>query len=111
MYLKSFILVLLLVSYSAISAENDFDRLCDYFEKLDKAPTINIMSKSQKFAFINKFVVEGLPVNSSARKTWEVVFYAVPEERYGMVQATSMELLKKSWKCNVMKKHISNVGG
>lgn len=111
MYFKSFVLALLLVSYSAISAKNDFDRLCDYFEKLDKTPTIKIMSKSQKFAFINQFVAKNLAVNSSARKTWEVVVYAVPDERYDMVQATSMELLKKNWKCNVMKKHISNVGG
>lgn len=111
MYFKSFVLVLFLVSFSAISAENDFDRLCDYFEKLDKTPTIKIMSRSQKFSFVNEFVVEGLPVTSSARKTWEVVVYAVPDERYDIVQATSMELLNKNWKCNVMKKHISNVGG
>lgn len=110
MYSKVLLLLFILVPLPAYSEASDFDKMCGYFEKLDNALTTKKMTKSQKAAFISKLVIENLEVNSSARKTWEVVLYAVPEERYEMVQSTATELLKKNWQCDVMKKYISMTG-
>jgi len=109
MYFK-IILLLVFIPLPVNSATNDFDLICNYFEKLDKTLLKKKMTKSQKADFISKLVKDNLDVNSSARKTWEVVLYAVPVERYSMVQSTATELLKTRWQCEVMEKHISMTG-
>jgi len=110
--MRSYILlfILLLFSFPLYSAENDFDKVCSYFEKLDIELARTKMTKSQKANFINKLVNSELKLNSSARKSWEVIVYAVPEERYDIYQITAVELLKSSWKCDAMKKLIVTTG-
>ena len=110
MHFKIFLLLCILIPLPVFSAESDFDKICNYFEKLDNTLTMNKMTKSQRAAFISELVTKNLKVNSSARKTWEVVIYAVPEERYEIVQSTAIELLKENWQCKAMKKHISMTG-
>ena len=103
-------MLFILIPLPVFSAGSDFDKICRYFEELDNALAMKKMTNSQKAAFISERVTNNLKVNSSARKTWEVVIYAVPEERYEMVQSTATELLKTNWQCKAMKKHISMTG-
>ena len=110
MYLKVILILSVFISSPVFSAENDFDKMCGYYERLDHALAINKMSSSQKTDFINNLVVNNLSENSSARKTWDVIIYAVPEERYDMVKSTAKELLQRDWKCEFMKKYISMTG-
>ncbi len=110
MYPKIILLLCALLPATVFSASNDFDEMCDYFTKLDKTLAIKNMSKSQQTAFINERIIKNLKENSSARKIWEVIIYAVPEERYEMVKSTAIELLHKDWQCKSMKNHISKTG-
>jgi len=110
MYKRIFLLTCFITSFSVYSAENDFDKMCGYFKELDNTLVINKLNQTQREAFINQRVIKNLKVNSPARQTWEVVIYAVPEERYDMVQSTAVELLKTSWRCDAMMKYISTVG-
>jgi len=55
-------------------------------------------------------VSKELETNSAARQAWEVIAYAVADERYEMYQATAAELLKSDWQCAFMKKHIAGTG-
>jgi len=80
--------IFLLSSHSVSSAENDFDKVCDFFKKLDSA----------------------LIQRNAARQAWEVIGYAVPNERYEIYQSTAKELLKSNWQCSFMEKHISSTG-
>lgn len=110
MYSKIIILLSVLISFPVLSQENDFDKFCSYFDKLNKTLVNENMTKPQKAAFINKLVTHNLEKNSHARKIWEVIIYAVPDERYEMVQSTANELLKINWQCESMKKHIPTTG-
>lgn len=107
---RLFLLITLLVPFPVFAAENDFDKVCSYFEKLDSVLTHKKMTKSQKAKYISALVTKELKVNSSARETWEVVIYAVPEERYEIYKSTAVELLNADWKCDAMKKHIAMAG-
>lgn len=102
--------VFLLTPLSVSSAENDFDKVCGYFKKLDHALLQQKMTHTQKANFISGLVTRELETNSAARQAWEVVGYAVPDERYEMYQSTAAELLKSNWQCFFMKKHIASTG-
>ena len=95
--------ILLLFSTTACSVENDFDKLCGYFKELSAAKNKASMNKSQKFKFINEKVQKELNETSSARQAWEVVVYAVPEERYDIFKSTTTELLGTQWSCKEMQ--------
>ena len=110
MLFRMFLLLCMFFPLPVLSAESDFDKMCHYFEELDNTSVINKMSSSQKAEFISKRITKNLKADSAARQTWEVVIYAVPEERYEMVKSTATELLKTKWQCNAMKKHISKTG-
>ena len=99
-----------ILSFSVFSQGNDFDKFCRYFEMLDKDLAIKSMSDLQKTDFISELVTQNIENNSPARQIWEVIIYAVPDERYEIFQSTANELLKKNWKCYSMKKHILMVG-
>ncbi|MFK5914034.1 MAG: hypothetical protein QM484_06640 [Woeseiaceae bacterium] len=110
MYFRIVLLLSFFISYPALSTENDFDKMCNYFKSLDIKLTSNKMTVVQKKEFIDALVVNNLQEDSFARKSWDVVTYAVPEERYCMIKSTAEELLKTDWKCIAMKKHISKTG-
>ena len=104
------LLIFLLTSLSASAAENNFDKVCGYFEKLDSTLIQAKMTPTQKAKFISALVTKELETDSAARQTWEVLAYAVPVERYEMYQATAAELLKSNWQCDFMKKQIASTG-
>lgn len=110
MYPKVIVLLCLIISFPAFSYESDFDKLCGYFDMLDKTIANKNMSVSQKAEFIDKRVKKNLEKNSPARQTWEVIIYAVPNERYEMVMSTAHEILKNNWQCDSMKKHLPTTG-
>jgi len=68
------------------------------------------MTATQKYDFISELVMKELNANSAARQAWEVIGYAVPDERYEIYQSTAEEILKSKWQCASIKKHISNTG-
>jgi len=98
-----FFVILMLFSTSTCSAENDFDKLCGYFKDLSSSSKQELMTKTQKLEFINKKVQKELNETSSARQAWEVVVYAVPEERYEIFKSTTTELLGTEWSCKEMQ--------
>jgi len=102
--------IFLLSSHSVSSAENDFDKVCDFFKKLDSALIQRKMTTTQKAKFISELVTKELKSDSAARQAWEVIGYAVPNERYEIYQSTAKELLKSNWQCSFMEKHISSTG-
>ena len=112
MIIKTILLMSTMLSFSAFAVDNDFDKVCGYFEQLDSilAKNKKVMNNTQQADFISQLVKKELYVNSSAREAWEVIIYAVPEERYGMYKFTAEEILKSSWQCGAMKKHISHTG-
>lgn len=105
-----FLIVLLMVVSPAMPAkQSGFDLICHYFEILDIKLQNEEMSGQQKFEFINSRVIKGLSNSNPARETWDVVMYAVPDERYEMFQYTVNEVLGSGWKCDAMNKHIASV--
>lgn len=105
-----FFVTLMLISSLSISAENDFDKLCGYFKDLSAFNNKDKMTKTQRLEFINKRVNKELSETSLARQAWEVVIYAVPEERYALFKSTTVELLGKEWSCNEMQALLPNTG-
>lgn len=105
-----FFIALSVFSFSAFSAVNDFDKVCRYFDMLDNALMQKKMSNVQKADYISALVSKELKVNSAARQAWEVIVYAVQDERYEMYKSTAKEILHTDWQCAAMKKHISTTG-
>ena len=95
--------ILMLFSTTACSVENDFDKLCGYFKELSASNKKELMNKTQKLKFINEKVQKELNENSSARQAWEVVVYALPEERYDIFKSTTTEILATEWSCKEMQ--------
>ena len=93
----------MLFSTTACSAESDFDKLCGYFKELSVSNNKELVTKTLKFKFINEKVQKELIETSSARQAWEVVVYAVPEERYDIFKSTTIELLGTQWSCKEMQ--------
>ncbi|RDH85980.1 MAG: hypothetical protein DIZ80_00460 [endosymbiont of Galathealinum brachiosum] len=104
------LLISLFATLPVYAGQNDFDKICSYFEQLDNVITQKKMTKQQGANFITGYVNKELKESSAARQAWEVIVYAVPEERYDIYKDTADEILKYSWKCEAMKKHISKTG-
>jgi len=102
--IKQYVFVISILFFTtACSTENDFDKLCGYYKDLSGSSKQELMSKAQNLEFINKKVQKGLKETSQARQAWEVVVYAVPEERYDIFKSTTVELLGTEWACKEMQ--------
>lgn len=110
MFTRLLIAFTLLASSCVTAADNDFDKVCNYFQQLDSLIAKKAMSNSQKADYISKHVNEELKASSPAREAWEVIVYAVPEERYDIYKSTAEEILGKTWRCDSMLKQIATTG-
>lgn len=110
MITRTLFLLTIFASFPLHAADNDFDKVCNYFVQLDSVASQRVMSKPQKADFITNRVKKELIEASSARDAWQVIVYAVPEERYEIYKATAEEILDKNWRCDAMQKHIASTG-
>ena len=110
MFKRLLIVFALLASSCVTAADNDFDKVCGYFQQLDILVAKKAMSNSQRIAYISKHVNKELKASSSAREAWEVIVYAMPEERYDIYKSTAEEILGKAWQCDAMLKQIATTG-
>lgn len=99
-----------LFATTAFSADNDFGKVCGYFEKLQTEVSNRQFSKTEKANFIRNLVTKELKLDSAARAAWEVVIYAVPEVRYELYKTSAEETTKKKWQCKAMESLIPTAG-
>jgi len=104
------ILSLLLISGPVLSANNDFNTVCGYFDKLHMELSNRQLSKIERRNYISSLVKKGLSSDSAARSAWEVVIYAVPEQRYDLYKTSAEETTNKKWQCDSMEKLIATAG-
>lgn len=88
----------------------DYDKVCAYFNQLQNNIAGEAMTPEKRGEFINDHVRKYLDENSHARELWEVVAFAVPEERYEMFTTTVSEQIGRPWSCEFMRKLISTAG-
>ncbi len=98
------------VSVNCHSAENDFDKVCDYFAKLQTSIKIQPLTSAERGKFISDLVVKNLQAQSAARQAWGVVIYAAPEVRYELYKTSAQEVLKREWSCGAMEALIASAG-
>ncbi|MCW8935147.1 MAG: hypothetical protein OQK98_10520 [Gammaproteobacteria bacterium] len=103
-------IILMLFSTTSCSAENDFDKLCGYFKELSASSDKASMNKAQKLKFINDRVLKELDDTSNAKQAWDVIVYAVPEERYEIFKSTTTEILGTDWSCKEMQELMPVTG-
>ena len=106
------IIVSLILSscFSTIIQANDFDKVCVYFEALEKVPTQKTMTHQDRNQFILKKIEQNLGPHSDATIAWEAVSYAASEQRYELYKSGAESTLKTSWECNAMK-DLANITG
>lgn len=103
-------IVFLFLAAPAYSAESDFDKVCGYFVKLQTEISNRPLSKDQRADYISKLVNNELHDSSPAREAWELIIYAVPEERYEIYSTSAEEVTGKKWQCKAMEQLISTTG-
>jgi hypothetical protein len=84
--------------------------MCIYFDQLNEALVSKKVSAVERMQFIDKIVTEELSEQNTAKQLWEVLKYAVPDERYELFKSTAEEQLGHAWECKSMEKLISSTG-
>jgi hypothetical protein len=100
----------LILASPAIAVENDFDKVCSYFDKLEVQVTKSTLSKTQKKEYVDALVKKYLQPDSPARQAWEVVLYGAPEVRYELFKTAAEETTRKKWDCKSMEKLLPTTG-
>lgn len=95
---------LLISSFSLYAEENDFNKICHYFQFLEKQKSVDKMSIIERNDFILGKINTNLKINSNARVAWEAISYAIGEQRYELFQYAAESVIKTKWRCNAMKK-------
>ena len=89
---------------------NDFDRVCHYFEALEKSPKQENLSSQERNQFILKKINQNLDPHSDAKIAWEAISRATSEQRYELFKSGAESALKNNWECSAMKR-LANVTG
>ena len=93
-----------------LESASDYDQVCEYFDQLQDEISTKTLTPKQRGQFISDRVNKHLGELSHARELWEVIRYAVPEERYEMFKVTAEEQTGKAWECESMRRLISSAG-
>ena len=114
MFVRNFLigssLALWLVSCSPPGNDNDFDKVCGYFQELDQLAQVDTMTKRQRNDFIVDKINSNLATDSNARAAWMAIVYAVPEERYDQFKDVVESLHTAPWSCPAMAKWAAATG-
>ena len=89
---------------------SDYDQVCRYFDQLQNEISSKTLTPKQRGQFISDRVAMHLEEQSHARELWEVIRYAVAEERYEMFKVTAEEQTGKTWSCKSMRQLASSAG-
>jgi len=86
------------------ASENDFDKVCGYFEALAKESTVDSMTSLKRNDFILNKINKNLKPTSNARVAWEAIGSADASMRYELFQSSAEPVVKSKWQCKAMKK-------
>lgn len=104
-YIFSAVFFILIFShFTAQAEENDFDKVCRYFQLLEKENNLNKMTNLKRNNFILEKINKNLKPSSNARVAWESIGNAVASLRYELYQSSAESVLNKKWQCDAMKK-------
>jgi len=95
--------------HTSLSA-SDYDLVCQYFNQLQDVLSKSELTTTERGNFIASHVNKNLKQDSVARALWNVIIYAVPDERYVMFKTTTEEQTKKPWDCASMKNLAKTAG-
>lgn len=84
--------------------DNEFDKVCSYFQALEKEKNVNTLTKYKRNDYILENIYENLKENSNARAAWISIGSAVAEKRYELYKSAAESVLKTKWHCKAMKK-------
>ena len=105
-----YLAVLFLMPGIAQATDNDFDKVCQYFEDLSQEPLVEKMSYLERNEFIVQRIKENLPQWSNARASWEAISSAVSEQRYELFKTGAESVIHRSWNCSAMEKLAPRTG-
>lgn len=110
-----YFLVLLPLSSSMLSgcnnvSENDFDKVCGYFQQLEQLPRADTMTHIERNEFILNKISQGLQAESNARVAWEAISYAEKDERYSLFKSAAEDVHSSIWDCPAMEKLAAKTG-
>ena len=91
-------------SVTAQAAENDFDKVCGYFNALVKENSVDSMTNIKRNDFILNKTNSYLKPTSNARVAWEAISSADASMRYDLFQSSAESVIKSKWQCEAMKK-------
>ncbi len=91
-------------SLSTHATENDFDKVCGYFEALAKKSTVDSMINLKRNDFILNKINKNLKPTSNARVAWEAIGSADASMRYDLFKSSAESVVKSKWQCKAMKK-------
>ena len=98
------VVISILVVIYIQTKENDFDKVCRYFQLLEKESNLEKMTNLERTDFILENINKNLKPSSNARAAWEAISYAVADQRYELYKSATESVLKKKWQCEAMKK-------
>lgn len=88
---------------SGHAEENDFEKVCMYFQQLGKLPNIDTMTNQQRNNFIMDNITQNLKSDSDARVAWEAIAYVEAGERYDLFKSAAESVGSSKWQCTAMK--------
>lgn len=93
-----------------LAEKNDFDIVCQYFEKLDQEPNQKTMTYLERNDYILQLIQSHLSEVSNARGAWEAISNAEPSSRYYLFKSAAESVINKPWSCSAMEKLAPNTG-
>ena len=99
-----------IVCFQTQATENDFDKVCSYFQALEKNSQVTTMTHLQRNDFILNKINKNLQPSSNARVAWESVGSAEGSQRYDLYKSSAESVLKGKWQCEAMAKLADKTG-
>jgi hypothetical protein len=110
LYFILFLLSLNIVCFQAQASENDFNKVCSYFQALEKNNQVMTMTHLQRNDFILNKINKNLKPSSNARVAWEAVGSAEGSQRYVLYKSSAESVLNSEWQCEAMAKLADKTG-
>lgn len=94
---------------SQSSPDNDFDRVCLYFDRLGERVEEETIPSNEQAGFIMNLVENNVEASSPAREALELVLYAEPDVRYEMYSEAAFDSLNQDWSCEPMEELLPSL--
>ena len=108
-YSVVFFLLYFALSFSSHAKSEDFDKVCSYFQELEKLVNVNTMTHLQHNDYILG-KLNNIPPASNARVAWEAIASAIPEQRYELYKSSAESVLNQKWQCSAMERLAPKTG-